>query len=45
MLMRFFNPSDLIGHGDDPQPMRYKVHRGGVQRIEQRGCTEGVCRG
>ena len=29
--MRFFNSSDLIGCGGDPQPMRFKVH-GGVGR-------------
>ena len=45
MLMRFFNPSDLIGRGGDPKPMRFKV-RGGVRRGgAQSGCMEEVCGG
>ena len=51
MLMRFFNPSDLIGRGGDPKPMRFKVC-GRVRRgseckkvIAWRGAWRGVQRG
>ena len=42
MLMRFFNPCDLIGCDGDPQPIRFKVRRGGAQRGCAEGCAEGV---
>ena len=45
MLMRFFNPSDLIGSGGDPQPMRFKVCGGGAWRRCAEGCTEGCMEG
>ena len=47
MLIRFFNPNDLIGCGGDinqSDSFRYAegVHGGDMQRAMWRGCTEGV---
>ena len=40
--MRFYNSCDLIRCGVDPQPIRFKVPRGGARTGAQRGCVEGV---
>ena len=50
MLIRFFNPNDLIGCGGDinqSDSFRYTegVHEGGMQRGTWRGYAEGVHRG
>ena len=40
MLMRFFNPCDLISCDGDPQPIRFKVRRG-----VRGGACRGACGG